>query len=141
MAWNGGYRGANASTITGAKFQGSEPGGWLRYQLATPLQVPTVLAHKGFYGARVNIQQIGVQGSSVPTAGNYMCDFEIVSEVVFSQPFYVAAGTINWNTDPYGRTAGYSRVELILRMRPTMVPDALTSVAILSLNYEIYRIT
>jgi hypothetical protein len=140
MVWTGGYRGADVATITGAVFIGSEAGGFLRYMLDTGQNIPQALTHKGIYAARLDITSIGMTGGT-PGAGNYMADIEFSVSCVFSQPFFQAGAGANYASDPFTRGGPFCRLRLLIRMRPLWVPDATTSLAVISANWQVYRIT
>lgn len=141
MPWNGGYKGADAGLVSNMTFMGSEPGGWLRYQIDTGLNVDMSANVPGIYGARLFVGGIGAEGSSLPGAGNYMCDFEYTAEVVPSTPFFVNGAAANYGTDPLGRPPGTSRLRLIVRLRPVNVPFTVSSIAVTTLFWQIFRVT
>ena len=140
MPWNGGYKGPDAG-LTNVQFLGSEPGGWLRYLVDTGLNVDVRAGVKGIYAARIFIGQIGAQGSGVPGPGSYMCDFEYTAEVTPSTPFFVDGAAPNYGTDPLGRPPGTSRLFVTVRLRPTRVPDTITSVAVITFFWQVFRVT
>lgn len=137
--WNGQAAGNAPHLVSGAEYMGEEEGGWLRYLIDTGHDEPWTSSIAGTFSVRFSGGSI-FAGASVPSAGEYMMDLEVDGAVAMGVPMFRSGASPNYASDPLNRSAGYTRIYVILRARPALwVTD--NFIRIESLDWTVYRIT
>lgn len=137
--WDGTAPGNAVLSVSGAEYMGSEEGGWLRYLIDTGHDEPWTASVAGTFSVRFSGGSI-FAGPSVPSAGEYMMDLEVDGTVAMGVPMFRSGASPNYASDPLNRSAGYTRIYVILRARPARWVTG-NAIRIESLDWTVYRIT